>query len=90
MLFYLHSAGIFGSSLGALWSFCLCVFLTIAGGLVVVSGGSDFLLLQVGLGPIFGPHTGGFVAGIVAATYAADLRKKSSDRRCKRFLVWTG
>lgn len=78
--------GIFGASLGALWSFCLCGFLTIAGCLVVLSGGSDFLLLQVGLGPIFGPHTGGFVAGIVAATYAAGLRKNHPTGDAKDIL----
>lgn len=41
--------GIIGASLGALWSFCLCGFLTIAGCLVVVSGGSDFLYCKLAL-----------------------------------------
>ena len=46
--------GIFGACLGGLWSFIMCGFLTMLGCLVVLGGGSDFLLLQVGLGPIFG------------------------------------
>jgi hypothetical protein len=67
--------GIYGSCLGALWSFCLCGLLTLLGCVVVLGGGSDFLLLQVGLGPLFGPHAGGFLAGVVAASYAAGIRK---------------
>ncbi len=33
------------------------------------------MLLQVGLGPVFGPHAGGFLAGVLAASYAAGIRK---------------
>ncbi len=66
--------GLFGASLGALWAFCLCGLLVLLGCVGVLGGGSDFLLLQVGLGPIFGPHAGGFLAGVVAASYAAGLR----------------
>jgi len=33
------------------------------------------LLLQIGLGPIFSPMTGGFTAGLAAATYAHYLKK---------------
>ncbi len=49
------------------------------GALMVLAGGSDFLLLQVGLGPIFGVYGPGFTAGIVASTYAASVRKNRSD-----------
>jgi hypothetical protein len=69
------AGGIYGSCLGALWSFCLCGLLTLLGCAVVLGGGSDFLLLQVGLGPLFGPQGGGFVAGVVAASYAAGIKK---------------
>lgn len=79
--------GVFGASLGALWSFCLCGFVTVAGCLVVAAGGSDFLLMQVGLGPIFGPHTGGFVAGVVAATYAAGFKKNHPTGAAKDILA---
>ncbi len=68
------AGGIFGAAVGALWAFCLCGLLTLAGCLVVLSSGPDFLLLQVGLGPVFGPQGGGFLAGVVAASYAAGLR----------------
>lgn len=78
--------GMFGASLGALWSFCLCGLLTMLGCLVVLGGGSDFLLLQVGLGPIFGPHTGGFVAGVVASTYAAGFKKNHPSGAAKDIL----
>ncbi|MDR0356381.1 MAG: hypothetical protein LBJ64_11720 [Deltaproteobacteria bacterium] len=63
--------GVFGASLGALWAFCLCGLATMLGCVLVLSGGSDFLLLQVGLGPIFGPHAGGFLSGVIAASYAS-------------------
>lgn len=78
--------GMFGASLGALWAFCLCGLLTMLGCLVVLGGGSDFLLLQVGLGPIFGPHTGGFVAAVVASTYAAGFRKNHPSGAAKDIL----
>lgn len=67
--------GIVGAALGGLFSFVLCGLLVLTGCLVALQGGSDFLLLQVGLGPIFGPHVGGFAAGVAASTYAAGYRK---------------
>ena len=78
--------GVFGASLGGLWSFCLCGFVTLFGCLVILAGGSDFLLLQVGLGPIFGPHVGGFVSGVVAATYAAGVRHNHPTGNAKDIL----
>jgi hypothetical protein len=74
MLFLSFVGGIFGASLGGLWAFCLCGLITIVGCGLVLAGGSDFLLLQVGLGPIFGPQAGGFLAGVVACSYAAGLK----------------
>ena len=67
--------GLFGASLGALWSFCLCGLVTMIGCAVLLAGGPDFLLLQVGLGPVFGPHAGGFLAGVIAASYAGGRGK---------------
>ena len=67
--------GVFGAALGALWSFALCGILTMLGCVLILAGGPDFMLLQVGLGPLFGPHTGGFMAGVIAASYASGLRK---------------
>ena len=67
--------GIVGAALGGLFSFVLCGIIVLSGCLVLLQGGSPFLLLQVGLGPIFGPHVGGFAAGVGAATYAAAIRK---------------
>ncbi|MDR1044405.1 MAG: hypothetical protein LBP33_04705 [Candidatus Adiutrix sp.] len=64
------TGGLFGAALGALWSFCLCGLVTMIGCAVVLAGGPDFLLLQVGLGPVFGPQAGGFLAGVIAASYA--------------------
>lgn len=69
--------GIIGAGLGALYSLILCCGLIVAGCLSVVLGGSDFLLLQVGLGPIFGVHCGGFCSGVVAITYAEGVRKNA-------------
>ena len=67
--------GIMGPALGGLFFFVLCGLVVLAGCIFVLSGGSDFVLLQVGLGPIFGPHVGGFCSGVVAATYAAGVKK---------------
>ncbi|MGE4539115.1 MAG: hypothetical protein AB7D37_18765 [Desulfovibrio sp.] len=71
--------GIVGAALGGLFSFVLCGLLVLAGCLVVLQGGSDFLLLQVGLGPAFGPHVGGFAAGVAAASYAAMRKNHPGD-----------
>jgi hypothetical protein len=70
-LFLAFAGGVFGASLGALWAFCLCGLVVMLGCGVILAGGSDILLLQVGLGPLFGPHGGGFLAGVVASTYAS-------------------
>jgi hypothetical protein len=69
--------GVVGAALGGLFSFALCGAAVLVGCLVVLAGGSDFLLLQVGLGPVWGPHVGGFSAGVCAAAYAAGVRKNN-------------
>lgn len=67
--------GIVGAALGGLFSFVVCGLVVLAGCFAVLNGGSEFLLMQVGLGPLFGPHTGGFVAGVAAVAYAAGVKK---------------
>ena len=67
--------GIVGAALGGLFSFGICGLIVLAGCFVVLNGGSEFLLMQVGLGSLFGPHTGGFAAGVAAVAYAAGVKK---------------
>lgn len=78
--------GVFGAAIGGLFSFIFCGFLVFSGCLMVLGGGSDFLLLQVGLGPIFGVYAGGFTSGIVASTYAAGVRKNHPSGAAKDIL----
>lgn len=78
--------GIMGAALGGLFSFVVCGFIVLTGCILVLSGGSDFVLLQVGLGPIWGPHVGGFTAGVVAATYAAGVKKNHPGGAAKDIL----
>jgi hypothetical protein len=84
-LLLVFGGGVVGAAFGALWSIILCAFIVLIGCGVILAGGSDFLLLQVGLGPIFGPMTGGFTAGLAAATYAA-YKKKHSGGSAKDIL----
>lgn len=67
--------GIVGAALGGLFSFSICGLIVLAGCFSIFNGGSEFLLMQIGLGPLFGPHTGGFVAGVAAVAYAAGIKK---------------
>lgn len=81
------SGGIISAGFGAILSFVLCGLLVLTGCAIVATGGSDSILLQVGLGPVFGPHAGGFAAGVAASTYAAGVRKNhpagaAKDGRC--------
>lgn len=78
--------GIFGAAIGGLFSFVLVGIIIFCGCLVVLSGGTDFLLMQVGLGPIFGVYAGGFCSGIVAASYAAGVRKNHPSESAKDIL----
>lgn len=78
--------GILGSALGGLFSFAVCGFIVILGCAVVLTGGSDFILLQIGLGSVFGPHVGGFSAGVVAGTYAAGVKKNHPGGAAKDIL----
>lgn len=78
--------GIVGAALGGLLAFILCALCVLCGCVMVMMGGTDFLLLQVGLGPIFGPHVGGFAAGVAAATYAAGVRQNHPTGAAKDIL----
>ncbi|MEZ6852699.1 hypothetical protein [Halodesulfovibrio aestuarii] len=67
--------GILGGALGGLLSFVLCGLFVFSGCMIALAGGGDFMLSVVGFGPIFGPHVGGFAAGVAAANYAQGIRK---------------
>lgn len=82
-IIYAFCGGIFGTSIGALWAFVLCTIIAVMGSLVVLAGGSDFVLMQVALGPIFGPAAGGFLSGVIAATYAHGVRKNHPTNNAK-------
>ncbi|MDR1856943.1 MAG: hypothetical protein LBR22_07260 [Desulfovibrio sp.] len=66
--------GVFGTAIGGLWVFVLDTLLVLLGCIMVASGGSDILLTQFALGPVFGPQST-FLGGAVAASYAAAIKK---------------
>lgn len=66
------AGGIFGAAVGALGAFVILGFLIIAG-VAAQATGAD--LLSIPLGAAFGPHVGGFAAGVAAAAYAAKKGK---------------
>lgn len=69
------AGGIVGASLGGLFAFIVCGLIVFVGVLLVMAGGPDFVLLYIGLGPVFGPHVGGFAAAIGALAYAVGVKK---------------
>ena len=71
--------GIFGAAVGALAAFEFVGLLVIAMTVVQIITGasSDFITFPFGL---FGPHTGGFAAGVAATAYAAKKGKLGSGR----------
>lgn len=73
------AGGILGTTLGGLYAFVICGLLVLLGCISVLGGGSDFLLLNVGLGPIFGPHVGGFASGVAAVSYAIEIKKNLAN-----------
>lgn len=85
-LLMVFGGGILGTAFGGLWAIIMCGLIVFAGCLVVVAGGSDFLLLQVGLGPIFGPHVGGFAAGAAAVCYSVGVKKNHPTGSAKDIL----
>ncbi|MDD2338009.1 MAG: hypothetical protein PHD01_15725 [Geobacteraceae bacterium] len=85
-LMFVFGGGIAGAAFGALWAIIICALIVLVGCVIVMSGGSDFMLLQVGLGPLFGPHVGGFGAGLAAAAYAAGYKKNHPGGAAKDIL----
>ncbi len=71
------AGGIFGAAVGALGAFVILGFLILVG-VAAQSTGAD--LLSIPLGPAFGPHVGGFAAGVAAAAYAAKKGKIDTGR----------
>ncbi|WP_444460153.1 permease [Rhodobacter capsulatus] len=72
--------GIFGAAIGALPAFAFVGFLTMIGvaiQLALGAGTTDFFGIPFGA---FGPHAGGFAAGVAAAAYAAKKGKLDSGR----------
>lgn len=69
-LLMVFGGGVIGAALGGLWAIIICAIFALLGIVLLMAGGSDFLLLGVAFGPIFGPHVGGFGAGLVAGSYA--------------------
>jgi len=69
------AGGILGASLGGLYAFVICALAVLLGCMSVLGGGPEFFLLNVGLGPIFGPHVGGFASGCAAVSYAVGVKK---------------
>jgi len=78
--------GVMGTAFGGLFSIVLCALLALVGCVMIMMGGSDFLLFQVALGPVFGPHVGGFGAGLCAAAYAAGVKKNHPGGSAKDIL----
>ena len=73
------AGGIVGTTMGGLFAFVFCGLAVLIGCAVVLCGGSDFILLNVGLGPVFGPHVGGFAAGVAAVSYAVQIKKNLAN-----------
>lgn len=73
------AGGLLGTALGGLFAFVICALIVLLGCLMVLSGGSDFFLLNVGLGPIFGPHVGGFASGVAAVSYAIAVKNNLAN-----------
>jgi hypothetical protein len=78
--------GIVGAAFGGLWSIIFVGILVFAGCLIVIAGGSDFVLLQIGFGPIFGPQAGGFVSGAAAVCYSVGIKKNHPSGSAKDVL----
>lgn len=72
------AGGIFGASLGAQPAFIFVGVLVLAGAVIQALGGDINMLGSVAFGA-FGPHVGGFAAG-VAAAYAAKKGKLTTGR----------
>jgi hypothetical protein len=73
------AGGVFGTAIGALPSFIFVGFFILVGVAIQAAGGT-VNFLDIPLGPLFGPHVGGWAAGCAAASYAAKQGKLSTGR----------
>lgn len=71
--------GIFGAAIGALPAFEFVGFLVMAGFAVQLASGDGSFVGGMPFGA-FGPHVGGFAAGVAAAAYAANRKKLDTGR----------
>lgn len=71
--------GIFGASLGAVPAFAFVGVLVLVGVAIQAAGGGGDFVGTVAFG-YFGPHVGGFAAGVAAAGFAASRGKLDSGR----------
>jgi hypothetical protein len=71
--------GIFGAAIGALPAFILVGFLVMVGVAIQIAGGGADYYGMVPFGA-FGPHVGGFAAGVAAVAYAASRGKHDTGR----------
>jgi hypothetical protein len=85
-LLTVFGGGIVGAAFGGLWSIIFVGIFVFVGCLIVIAGGSDFILLQVAFGPIFGPQAGGFVAGAAAVCYSVGIKKNHPTGSAKDVL----
>ncbi|VFQ44660.1 permease [Desulfoluna butyratoxydans] len=69
-VFISFASGILGAAFGAATSFSLVGFLVLGGVFIQAASGSGDFLSTISFG-VWGPHVGGFAAGVAAAAYAA-------------------
>ena len=80
------AGGIFGAAVGALQAFVILGFLILVG-VAAQATGAD--LMSIPLGAAFGPHVGGFAAGVAAAAYAGKKGKIETGRDIVSALMGT-
>ncbi|WP_420640768.1 permease [Candidatus Leptofilum sp.] len=85
-IFIAFAGGIFGAAIGALQAFVILGFLILVG-VAAQATGAD--LMSIPLGTAFGPHVGGFAAGVAAAAYASRKGKIESGRDIVSALMGT-
>ncbi len=71
--------GILGAAFGALPAFIFVGFLVLVGVAIQAAGGGSDWFGTIAFG-IFGPHVGGFAAGVAAAAYAANKGKLANGK----------
>lgn len=66
--------GVFGAAVGALPAFILTGVVAIVGGLITMSGATDYAINNIAFGSFLGPHIA-FAGGVAAAAFAANKKK---------------